>query len=302
MNEPANAYALHDAPGHSRASQWLASAIAIVAAHLALIAAALAWYQQAPPPGVEMPTILVDLSPAPAAPAVQPQDLAPGPTMQQAPEPAEREKLTDEPERRQAEVQPQLQPQVQPEPQPVPVAPAPEVALPPPAKPVEHAKPAEPTKSVSKPKPEPKRVARDEPKRKRAEAKPDSREPPAPRTTAAPRAERQASLQSAAQAGRAAAAAALPSYRDRLAAHLARYKQYPSASKSAGEQGTALLSFTVGRSGQVLASRLARSSGHPALDAETLAMIRRAQPLPSFPPEMTQASLSFTVPVNFSLR
>ncbi|KPG00675.1 energy transducer TonB, partial [Rhodopseudomonas sp. AAP120] len=132
--------------------------------------------------------------------------------------------------------------------------------------------------------------------------KPESREPPAPRTTAAPRAERQAALQSAAQAGRAAAAAALPSYRERLVAHLARYKQYPSASKAAGDQGTALLSFTVGRSGQVLASRLARSSGHPALDAETMAMIHRAQPLPSFPAEMTQASLSFTVPVNFSLR
>ena len=31
-------------------------------------------------------------------------------------------------------------------------------------------------------------------------------------------------------------------------------------------------------------------------------MIRRAEPLPSFPPEMTQGSASFTVPVRFFLR
>jgi protein TonB len=33
-----------------------------------------------------------------------------------------------------------------------------------------------------------------------------------------------------------------------------------------------------------------------------MAMIRRAQPLPSFPPEMTQSSASFTVPVRFFMR
>ncbi|MFC0239523.1 energy transducer TonB family protein [Rhodopseudomonas telluris] len=297
-----NVYALHDEPGRGRASQWMASAIAIVAAHLLLIAAALAWYQQAPPPGVEMPAIMVDLSPAPAAPALQPQDLAPGPQMQQAQPEAERaepEKPAKEPTALQA------QPQVEPQAVPVPVASAPEVMLPPQAQQAEPVKQPEAAKPISKPvKPEAKRTAREEPKRKpaRAEPKPESREPPAPRTTAAPLAERQASLQSSPQAGRAAAAAALPSYRDRLAAHLARYKQYPSGSKAAGEQGTAMLSFTVGRSGHVLGSRLARSTGHPALDAETMAMIQRAQPLPSFPPEMTQSSLSFTVPVNFSLR
>ena len=52
----------------------------------------------------------------------------------------------------------------------------------------------------------------------------------------------------------------------------------------------------------VLRASLARSSGHAALDAETMAMIRRAQPLPAFPPEMRQSSLSFTVPVRFAIR
>lgn len=109
---------------------------------------------------------------------------------------------------------------------------------------------------------------------------------PAPRTTATPQ---------AAQAARA-------SYNGILSAHLQRYKQYPSGAKAAGEQGTAMLSFTVSRSGQVLGTHLARSSGSSALDGETMSMIRRAQPLPSFPPDMTQNSASFTVPVRFNLR
>ena len=63
-----------------------------------------------------------------------------------------------------------------------------------------------------------------------------------------------------------------------------------------------MLSFTVSRTGGVLSARLAKSSGSSALDGETMAMIRRAQPLPSFPPEMTQSSASFTVPVRFFIR
>lgn len=109
---------------------------------------------------------------------------------------------------------------------------------------------------------------------------------PAPRTTAP-------SL--AAQAARA-------NYTGMLSAHLQRFKQYPPASRSAGEQGVAMLNFTVTRNGQVSSSRLSKSSGFSALDAETIAMIRRAQPLPSFPPEMTQGSLNITVPVRFAIR
>lgn len=289
-----NNYVLHETPGRGR-SQWLLSAAAIVAAHFGLIAAAVAWYQQAAAPGVEMPAILVDMAPASAAPALQPQDLAPGPQMQEAPPPQQEAKQPPPPPAPEA---PQHLAAQQLEP-PAPSLPQPDVVLPQPSTaPVEPAKreEAEPKREATKRD----RAKRDETKRDEAKAK--HRHPPAPRTTAAPKAERQAALAAAPSAGRAAAAAALPSYRDRLAAHLARYKQYPAASRATREQGTAMLSFTVGRGGQVLGSRLARSSGHPALDAETLAMIRRAQPLPPFPSEITQSSLSFTVPVRFSLQ
>lgn len=44
------------------------------------------------------------------------------------------------------------------------------------------------------------------------------------------------------------------------------------------------------------------SSGSPELDAETLALVRRAEPLPAPPPEVLGNPLTLTVPVRFSLR
>jgi protein TonB len=186
-----------------------------------------------------------------------------------------------------------------PEPQQLDIAPGPQMqeAEPPPPEPekpqevVEEQVPPTPVQEKAevvappeKPKPEPKPIVKPKPKPVVRPKKPT--EAPAPRTTATPR---------AAQAARA-------SYNGMLSAHLQRYKQYPSSAKAAGEQGVAMLSFTVSRSGSVLSARLAKSSGSAALDGETMAMIRRAQPLPSFPPEMTQSSASFTVPVRFFLR
>jgi protein TonB len=287
-----NLRSLHGPSEPAGAGRWIVCALAIGLAHVGLVAAAVAWYQLSPPPGVSVPAIMVDMAPASAAPETQPEDVAPGPQMQQAEAPApEPEPVASEP-------------LVTPPPETSPPQDKPEVMLPPEQPPVPKPQQAQIVPDPPKvlPRQKPKERPKQKPKPQRAEPKRPSEQPPAPRTTAAPRAERQASLASAARSGAAAAAAALPSYRDRLAGHLQRYKQYPAGSKAAGEQGVAMLSFTVGRGGQLLASRLARSSGSAALDAETLAMVRRAQPLPAFPPEMTQASLSFTVPVRFSLR
>ena len=283
-----NAFALHNLSDRSALARWAGSAAVIVSVHFGLIAAGMALYAESEPAGVAMPAIMIDMAPVASAPETQPDDVAPGPEMQQAEAPAE----TPEPVK-QAAIEEQIAP--------TPPVEKPEVEAPP----EQVAQPTPPTPEPPKVIPEPPKPTPEKPKPVR-DVKPKkkpSETPPAPRTTAAPRAERQANAAaSMATAGAAAAAAALPSYRDRLAAHLQHYKQYPSDAKSMGKQGTAMLSFTVSRSGQVLTSRLAGSSGVPALDAETIAMIRRAQPLPAFPPEMTQASLSFTVPVRFSIR
>jgi protein TonB len=276
-----NAFVLHDVGDQSGALRWGASAAAIVALHAALLALALAWYTQHPPPGITMPAIMVDMAPASSSPQPTPMDLAPGPVMQQAdasppPEPAKPETVQEQI----APTPPQEKPEVE--------APPEQNAQPAPPKP-------EPAKIVPEPKPAPVK-----PKVVRAEAKKPTETPPAPRTTAAPRAERQAPAASAISAG--ASAAVMVSYNQLIAAHLQRFKQYPPGAKAAGEQGTARLSFSLGRGGQVLGSRLAGSSGHAALDGETLAMVRRAQPFPGFPPEIKQGSMSFNVPVQFSIR
>ena len=93
-----------------------------------------------------------------------------------------------------------------------------------------------------------------------------------------------------------------PSWTTLLFKQLQRFKSYPSGARARNEQGVVTLSFTVDRDGHVLSRQIATSSGHPDLDAEVLAMIERAQPLPAFPASMTQAQQDFTVPIRFSLR
>ena len=257
--------ALHHHPDEGETRRYGAAAIAIVLAHLAVIALALNWYQRAEPQGVSLPAIMVDLAPAPAAPQVQTQDIAPGPEMQAAeappPEPPKPEVIEEVP--------------------PTPPQPEPVVAAPPKVEPKPQAEP---------PKPQPVK-----------EAKQPTKKPPAPRTSAPQKADRVAPDAPSPASG-ASAAAAAASYRSILASHLQRFKQYPSAARASGIQGTTSLSFTVTRTGRVTASRLARSSGHAVLDQETLAIIQRAQPLPPFPPEMREASMSLTAPFSFTIR
>jgi protein TonB len=282
-----NAFVLHEFDDRAAMVRWSASATIIVAMHAALIALGVAWYTHSPPPGVALPTIMIDLAPAsaPSAPGVQPLDLAPGPEMREADPPPP----PPDPPKQEA-----IQEQVAPTPpQENPVVEAP---------PEQKEQPAPPKSEPAKIVPDPPKPVPVKPKPVRAEAKKPIDALPAPRSSAAPKAERQAALTPSSAPGGATSAAALASYNQLVAAHLQRFKQYPSSAKAADEQGTARLSFTLGRSGQVLSSRLAGSSGHPSLDGETLAMVRRAQPFPPMPPELKQASMSFSVPVRFSVR
>ena len=87
-----------------------------------------------------------------------------------------------------------------------------------------------------------------------------------------------------------------------LMRQLQRFKRYPALAQSRKEEGVVLLSFSLDRSGHVLAHSIARSSGHADLDNEVLAMIMRAEPLPPFPESMSQTQIDLTVPIRFSLR
>jgi TonB family protein len=83
-----------------------------------------------------------------------------------------------------------------------------------------------------------------------------------------------------------------------LLAQLERNKRYPPA--AGGAQGTARLAFRIDRRGHLLESHITQSSGSAALDEETLALARRAQPFPSPPADATENQLSFVVPIRYA--
>jgi protein TonB len=91
-------------------------------------------------------------------------------------------------------------------------------------------------------------------------------------------------------------------WRDALITHLQRNKRYPADAQARRAEGTVVLSFTMDRNGRVLTRRIVHGSGVSELDGEALALIQRAQPLPAFPPAMTQAQITLSVPLRFSLR
>ncbi|MGC4112110.1 MAG: energy transducer TonB [Nocardioides sp.] len=94
----------------------------------------------------------------------------------------------------------------------------------------------------------------------------------------------------------------IASWQGQLMARLQAVKRYPELSRSRREEGVVHLNFTMDRNGNVLSSRIARSSGYRALDEETLELARRASPLPAPPDEVQGNPISLTVPVRFSLR
>lgn len=274
----ANAFALHQPLDEREATRWGLSAAAIVTLHVAAALLAMTWQRSQPEQGVSLPAIMVDMAPLTSAPQSTQDDVAPGPVMQEAdaspPEPVQQQAV----EETIAPTPPQEKPEV--------IAPPEQKLAPTPAKP-------EPAKIVPVEKP-----ALEKPKVVRREAKKPSEAMPAPRTSAPPRAEREAPMASAQSAG--AVASAIASYNQRVRAHLMRFHSYPSA--GGGQRGVARLSFTVSRSGQVTSSRLAGSSGVAAFDAQAMSMVRQASLFPPIPDEIKNGSMSFTIPVQFTVR
>ena len=92
------------------------------------------------------------------------------------------------------------------------------------------------------------------------------------------------------------------SFLGRLLAQLNRFKQYPRSAKTAGIEGVVMLHFVMGAQGNVISYEIAKSSGRPILDAEALALIQRAQPLPALPADFPTRTLDAIVPIAFALK
>jgi periplasmic protein TonB len=152
-------------------------------------------------------------------------------------------------------------------------------------------KPAAVLPSAPKPAPKPKKIVKENPK----PVVKQTREPPAPRTTAPKRSEAARGQMSAApQRSLAGSGASAASWHSQIFAHLLGYK--PAGGEATG---TVSISFTLARSGRLLAARLVGSSGSSALDSKALEMVRRANPFPAAPTEVSGGSFAFTVPVRF---
>ncbi|MBB3345529.1 TonB family protein [Luteimonas sp. RC10] len=84
----------------------------------------------------------------------------------------------------------------------------------------------------------------------------------------------------------------------RVMARLARYRHYPTAARTRGEEGVAIVRLRMDRAGRVLSAALARSSGSTRLDAAAIETFHRAAPLPAIPADLP-APIEIAVPVEF---
>ena len=91
-------------------------------------------------------------------------------------------------------------------------------------------------------------------------------------------------------------------YFARIVAHVKKNLRYPRAAQTRSEQGTALVTLTIDRSGKVLAYKLNRSSSRRLLDEEAVAVIARSDPMPPIPSELGEDKMEFELPVEFNLR
>jgi periplasmic protein TonB len=96
-------------------------------------------------------------------------------------------------------------------------------------------------------------------------------------------------------------ASAAPNWKSLLVAMLERNKRYPSEAQARGEHGVVELAFSIDRRGGIHHARVAHSSGSSLLDREALAMLERAAPLPSPPPEIGGAEIPFVAPIRYSI-
>ena len=76
-------------------------------------------------------------------------------------------------------------------------------------------------------------------------------------------------------------------------------KRFPP--QAAGQIGTAKVGFVLNRDGGLVSHWLEESTGHRALDEESLAMVERSQPFPAPPPDLDRDRLTLSIPLVFAV-
>jgi protein TonB len=278
---------IHHADGEAlqrTALRWSLAGLCVVALHGCLFYSVLNWPREAVA-AAELPAaIMIELASVPVAPDTPPQDVALGPQMEQSQQstPSEQEDKPVEEQQPEPDVKPEIKAEI--EAPPLPEKPKAEVVL---------AQPTPPELQRDKPKED----QRKSEKPRNAQKKPQVRKAQNAPATAAPQAANlQRSALNAAPMSGTSSSTSPATWRSMVMALLNRHKRFPSG----GSKGTAMVAFTIDRSGRVLSARLARSSGDAALDVEAVALARRVSPVPPPPPDVGNGgNILLAVPVRF---
>jgi protein TonB len=260
-------------PRRVRAARWAGAAVFVVVAHAACTALAIMHWPAAEEDDATAGATWVEMVAAPVA-AMDSPDVAVGPRAQDAlPAPPPQEQVK--------EVAHTEQPKFE----EAPLAPEPEVAMPV-ARPIEEEAPKEEERERAK-----KRIEATEADAQMAMAPPKVEPAEEPQT------------KPAASAGASAKVRlAQASWEKRLISHLNRFKRYPEAARARGDQGSALVAFSIDRTGKVLSAHVLRTAGSHILDEEAISVLQRASPLPAPPPEVAGEIFPLTVPVQFHIK
>ena len=85
-----------------------------------------------------------------------------------------------------------------------------------------------------------------------------------------------------------------------ISAYLELHKRYPQVKKQ--KKATVKVSLVLNRLGNVVSVGVLESSGDPAFDEAAISMIRRSDPVPRPPAELTQDQFAYSLNVNFNER
>lgn len=87
-----------------------------------------------------------------------------------------------------------------------------------------------------------------------------------------------------------------------LYAHLAKYKKTPRQLGSQTKEYRVKVTSRIRRDGTLLSAEVKTSSGYKKYDEAALATLRRADPMPPFPDEMTEDVWTIDVPIVFDIK
>jgi TonB family protein len=91
-------------------------------------------------------------------------------------------------------------------------------------------------------------------------------------------------------------------YTTKIRQMIANAKTYPSKARDKGKQGKALVSFKIGKGGEIIKLLIESSSGHEVLDEAARMAVSNAEPFPPIPEKLNKQFAFLELPISFILR